>query len=45
MNGKALMLIRAAIASVSVAVVAALGIPAQAAPGQRHHMRLAEPPW
>jgi hypothetical protein len=32
MNGKPLMLIRAAIASASVGAVAALGIPAQAAP-------------
>ena len=32
MNGKALMLIRAAIVPVSLAAVAALGIPAQAAP-------------
>ena len=44
MNGKALMLIRTTIVSVSVAAVAALGIPAQAALRPRQHMQLATPP-
>ena len=43
MNGKALMLIRTTIVSVSVAAVAALGIPAQAAlrPASAHATRRA----
>ena len=44
MNGKALMLIRTTIVSVSVAVVAALGISAQAAPGQPQRTQLTQPP-
>ena len=44
MNGKALMLIRTTIVSVSVAAVAALGIPAQAALRPASAPQLALPP-